>query len=210
MEWRARTTTVFLNGRHTAKGGEGEYEKYLFLKTYSRTAIYERGNRGMSGMRSRASGQDMKSSAVVSWQQERRENKQSPIDPLIANSLIKGGNPTLLFRTHRPLYRNLLASIASHMKYCIRCPTWCSAVSPSTLAVSMSAPPPPPPPTSLATSSLSAAAQAARKTHPSVKRTFGGRWRVMAAAEEDEPRFVARDVLERGEMIIRFGESYYP
>ncbi len=87
----------------------GEYEEYLFLKTYSRTAIYERGNRGMSGMRRRASGQDMKSSAVVSWQQERRENKQSPIDPLIANSLSKGGNPTLLFRTHRPLNRNLFS-----------------------------------------------------------------------------------------------------
>ena len=31
-------------------------------------------------------GQDMKSPAVASWQQERRESKQSPIDPLIANS----------------------------------------------------------------------------------------------------------------------------
>ena len=48
------------------------------------------------------------------------------------------------------------------------CPTWCNAVNPSTLAVSISAPFP----TNRSTSSLSAAAHAAKKTHPSVNCTL--------------------------------------
>ena len=39
---------------HGERGGTRNTRNIYFLKTYSRTAIYERGNRGMSGMRRRA------------------------------------------------------------------------------------------------------------------------------------------------------------